>query len=44
MINEWRIIVEKPQRRRQLERYRRRWNSSIEIGLKGIDYEAVDWI
>jgi hypothetical protein len=44
MRNEWKIIVEKPRRRRQVERYRNRWNSSIEIGLKGIDFEGVDWI
>jgi hypothetical protein len=41
MRHEQRIIVKKPQRRRQLERYRRRWNGSIENSLEGIDCEDV---
>jgi hypothetical protein len=44
--NAYRILVEKPKRRRPLGRPRRRWVDSIKMDLRDIQVECdgVDWI
>jgi hypothetical protein len=42
--NAYRILVGKPGRKRPLGRPRRRWIDNIEIDLKEIGWDGVDWI
>jgi hypothetical protein len=35
--------LEKPERKRLLERHRRRWKFNIKIHRKGIRWEIVEW-
>jgi hypothetical protein len=41
--NAYRILVEKPEGRRPLERPRRRWVDNIKIDLREIGWDDVDW-
>jgi hypothetical protein len=41
--NTYRILVEKPEGRRLLGRPRRRWVNNIEIDLREIGWDCVDW-
>jgi hypothetical protein len=38
------ILSWKPEGKRPLERYRRRWEGNIRMDLREIGWEAVDWI
>jgi hypothetical protein len=40
----YRILVGKPGGKRQLGRPRRRWVDNIEMDLKEIGWDGVDWI
>jgi hypothetical protein len=42
--NAYRLLVEKPEGRRQLGRPRRRWVYNIEMDLGKIGWDGVDWI
>jgi hypothetical protein len=42
--NEYRVLVGKPERKRPLERPRRRWKDVIKMGLREIDWGCVEWI
>lgn len=46
-MKEWRnvqkILVEKPEGKRSLGRYSRRWEE-IKMNIKETDYESVNWI
>jgi hypothetical protein len=42
--NAYRILVRKPEGKRPLGRYRRRWECNIRIDLRDIGWEGVDWI
>jgi hypothetical protein len=42
--NAYRILVEKPERKRPLGRPRRRWVGDIKIDLTKIGWDGVDWI
>jgi hypothetical protein len=42
--NAYRILVGKPEGKRQLGRLRRRWVDNIEIDLIEIRYGSIDWI
>jgi hypothetical protein len=42
--NAYRILVEKPERKRPLGRPRRRWVDSIKIDLGEIGRDGRDWI
>jgi hypothetical protein len=42
--NAYRLLVGKPERRRPLERPRRRWVDNIRMGLVEVEYSDVDWI
>jgi hypothetical protein len=37
-------LVEKPERKRPLERPRRRWEDNIKMDLQGVGCEDMDWI
>jgi hypothetical protein len=38
------ILVGKPERKRQLERIKRRWKDNSEMDLNKLGCETVDWI
>jgi hypothetical protein len=42
--NACRILVGKPEGKRQLGRPRRRWVNNIKINLREIGWEGMDWI
>jgi hypothetical protein len=42
--NAYRILVGKPEGKRQLERPRRRWEKNIKMDLKEIGWGGMDWI
>jgi hypothetical protein len=42
--NSYRILVGKPQGKRPLGRPRRRWVDNIEMDLREIGWDGVDWI
>jgi hypothetical protein len=44
MRNTYKIVVVKPERKRQLQRAGRRWEDSIKIYFKEIRCEDVNWI
>jgi len=44
MRNAYRILVEKPERKRQFRRPRLRWEDNIEVDFKETDNTDVDWI
>jgi hypothetical protein len=46
MRNAYKILVGRPERKRPLERHKRRWQDVIKIALKetGGGFENVDWI
>jgi hypothetical protein len=42
--NAYRILVGKPEVKRQLGRPRRRWVDNIKMDLREIGWDGVDWI
>jgi hypothetical protein len=42
--NAYRILVGKPERKRQVGRARRRWVDSIKMDLAEIGWDGMDWI
>jgi hypothetical protein len=42
--NAYRILVGTPERKRLLERPRRRWVDNIKMNLRGMGWGGVDWI
>jgi hypothetical protein len=42
--NVYRLLAEKPERKRQLGRPRRRWVDNIKMNLGEIGWGGVDWI
>jgi hypothetical protein len=42
--NAYRILVEKPEGKRPLERPRRTWVDNIQMNLREIGWDGVDWI
>jgi hypothetical protein len=42
--NAYSVLIEKPERRRQLRRPRRRWENDIEMDLREIGWGGMDWI
>jgi hypothetical protein len=42
--NAYRILVGKPEGKRPLRRPRRRWVDNIEMDLREIGWEGLDWI
>jgi hypothetical protein len=42
--NVYRISVGKPERKRPLERPRRRWVDNIKMDVREIGWDGVDWI
>jgi hypothetical protein len=42
--NVYRVLVEKPEGKRQLERPRRRWEDGIKMDLREIGWMGVEWI
>jgi hypothetical protein len=42
--NVYRILVEKPEGKRPLERTRHRWEDGIKMDLREIGWGVVDWI
>ena len=40
----YRVLVRKPEVRRQLGRPRRRWEDNIRMDLRGVECGCVDWI
>jgi hypothetical protein len=42
--NAYRIVVEKPERKRPLRRPRHRWVDNIKMVLREIGWDGVDWI
>jgi hypothetical protein len=40
----YRNLIEKPERKRTLERFGGRWDNNIRMNLKGIGCEIMDWI
>jgi hypothetical protein len=42
--NAYRILVEKPERKRPLGRSRRRWVDNIKMDLREIGWDGMDWI
>jgi hypothetical protein len=43
-MNAYRILVGKPEGKRQLGRPRRMWVDNIEMDLRGIGWDGMDWI
>jgi hypothetical protein len=41
--NVYRILVRKPEGKRPLERQRRRWEDGINMDLREIGWESVEW-
>jgi len=44
MRNVDKILVGKPEWKKQFRRTRRRWEDNIRLDLMGVGWEAVDWI
>jgi hypothetical protein len=42
--NACRILVRKPEEKRQLRRPRRRWINNMKIDLREIEWDGMDWI
>jgi hypothetical protein len=42
--NTYRILVGKPERKRPLERPRRRWTDIIKMDRREIEFGGMDWI
>jgi hypothetical protein len=42
--NSYKILIGKPEGRRPLGRYRRRWEDNIRMDLRAIVWKGVDWI
>jgi hypothetical protein len=42
--NVYRLLVVKPERKRQLGKLRRRWVHNIKMDLEGMGWGDVDWI
>jgi hypothetical protein len=42
--NVYRVLVGKPEEKRQLGRPRRRWEDGIRMDLREIGWGSVDWI
>jgi hypothetical protein len=42
--NAYRILVGKPEEKRQLVRTRRRWADNIKMNLREIGWHGMDWI
>jgi hypothetical protein len=42
--NAYRILVGKPEGRRQLGRPRRKWVNSVKMDLREIGWDGMDWI
>jgi hypothetical protein len=42
--NAYTIIVEKPEGKRPLGRYSRRWEDRIKMGLREVSFEDATWI
>jgi hypothetical protein len=42
--NAYRILVGKPERKKPLERPRRRWEDDIRMDLREIGWGGMDWI
>jgi hypothetical protein len=40
----YRVLVGKPEGRRQLGRPRRRWENNIKMDLQEVEYGDMDWI
>jgi hypothetical protein len=40
----YRVLVEKPERKRPLGRPRRRWEDNIKMGLEEVGCGGMDWI
>jgi hypothetical protein len=40
----WRILVEKPERKRLLARPRRRWEDNIKMDFQEVGCGGIDWI
>jgi hypothetical protein len=40
----YKILVRKPERKRPLGRYRRRWKYNIKVDLTEMGFGGVDWI
>jgi hypothetical protein len=40
----YRVLVGKPERRRPLERPRRRWEDNIKMDLQEVECGGMDWI
>jgi hypothetical protein len=43
-MNAYRILVGKPEGKRVLGRPRRRWVDNIQMDLREIEWDGVDWI
>jgi len=44
MGNAYNILVRKPERKKPLERSRRRWEDNLRIDLMEIGWEGMNWI
>jgi hypothetical protein len=44
MINLYKILVGRPERKRLLGRPRRRWENDIRMDLREIRWKVVDWV
>jgi hypothetical protein len=42
--NAYRILVGKPEKKRPLERPRRRWVDNIKMDLRETEWDGIDWI
>jgi hypothetical protein len=42
--NAYRVLVGKPEGKRQLGRPRRRWENNVKMDLRGIGWGGADWI
>jgi hypothetical protein len=40
----YRVLVEKPEGRRPLERSRRRWDDNIKMDLPEVGWACMDWV
>jgi hypothetical protein len=43
-IGVYRVLVGKPEGKRPLERFRRRWDDNIKMGLQEVGCGSMDWI
>jgi hypothetical protein len=42
--NSYRVLVGQPERKRPLEKLRRRWEDGIKVDRREIGFEGVEWI